>query len=170
MSTDNSDELPIVSERIFTDLQADLEEPDVTLRFLLNYLEMWDGRFARLSAAVSAGNRPKAMDAVMSVRTSARMIGALRLAQRAADTERHLFAGDTKGAALLLDDLELCGRDTMQELRRRFLPRFDPDRTYDRLQKPHSRDAGNESKDWLRRADGLLAGLASSATWEPRLG
>lgn len=170
MSTDDSNELPIVSERIFTDLQADLEEPDVTVRFLLNYLEMWDGRFLRLSAAVSAGDRPKAMDAVMSVRTSARMIGALRLAQCAADTERHLFAGDTKGAALLLDDLELCGRDTMEELRRRFLPRFDPDRTADPQKKQHAPDPGHEPNDWLRRADGLLAGLASSATWEPRLG
>lgn len=161
MSTDDSNELPIVSERIFTDLQADLEEPDVTLRFLLNYLEMWDGRFARLSAAVSAGNRPKAIDAVMSVRTSARMIGALHLAQCAADTERHLFAGDIRGAALLLDDLELCGRDTMEELRRRFMPRFDSDHLIDRRQKPPTTGPGQEPKDWLRRADSLLAGLAS---------
>lgn len=170
MSTDNSDELPIVSERIFTDLQADLEEPDVTVRFLLNYLEMWDGRFLRLSAAVSAGNKERAMDAVLSVRTSARMIGALRLAQVATDIERHLLGGDTRGAALLLEDLKFSGRTTMQELRRRFLPRFDPDRTADRQKKPHTPDPGHEPNDWLRRADSLLAGLASSATWEPRLG
>ncbi|SDI26634.1 hypothetical protein SAMN04488693_10848 [Arthrobacter subterraneus] len=170
MSTDDSNELPMVSERIFTDLQADLEEPDVTLRFLLNYLEMWDGRFLRLSTAISAGNRPKAMDAVLSVRTSARMIGALRLAQRASDIERHLLAGDTRGAALLLDDLELCGQATMEELRRRFLPRFDPDHSVDRRQKPPTTGTGHEPNDWLRRADSLLAGLASSATWEPKLG
>lgn len=170
MSTDNSDELPIVSERIFTDLQADLEEPDVTLQFLLNYLEMWDGRFLRLSTAISAGNRPRAMDAVLSVRTSARMIGALRLAQRATDIERHLIGGDTRSAALLLEDLELCGQATMEELRRRFLPRFDPNRAVDRRHKPPTTGTGHEPSDWLRRADSLLAGLASSATWEPRLG
>ncbi|MFJ6280528.1 Hpt domain-containing protein [Arthrobacter subterraneus] len=170
MSTDDSNELPIVSERIFTDLQADLEEPEATLRFLLNYLEMWDGRFTRLSAAVSAGNKERAMDAVLSVRTSARMIGALRLAQVATDIERHLLGGDTRGAALLLEDLEFCGRATMQELRRRFLPRFDPDRTADRQKKPHAPDPGHEPNDWLRRADSLLAGLSSSAKWEPRLG
>lgn len=169
MSSEDSGELPIVSEQVFTDLQADLEEPGVTLQFLLNYLEMWDGRFARLSAAVSAGNKERAMDAVLSVRTSARMIGALRLAQVATDIERHLLGGDTQSAALLLDDLELCGQATMLELRRRFLPRFDPDRAAGRQKKPHAPNPGHEPNDWLRRADSLLAGLSSSAKWEPRL-
>lgn len=169
MSSEDSGEQPIVSEQVFTDLQADLEEPDVTLQFLLNYLQMWDNRYTRLSEAINAGNRETAMDAVLSVRTSARMIGALRLAQRAADIERYLLAGDTQSAALLLGELEQCGGATMQQLRRRFLPRFDPDHSVDRRRKPHTPDPGREPNEWLRRADSLLAGLSSSAKWEPRL-
>jgi hypothetical protein len=168
MSPEDPGKVPLVSAEIFNDLQADLEDPGIAHRYLLEYLQMWEGRFLRLSAAIRTGNAEAGMDAVLSVRTSARMIGALRLAHVAADIEQDLAAGDMQGAAQLLDQLEVCGRFTMEELRRRFLPQFGPTAGRDELEDPQAPGPGPEGKGWLRRADSLLADLAPTR-WEPRL-
>ena len=170
MSPEDPGEVPLVSAEVFNDLQADLEDVGIAHRYLLEYLQMWEGRFLRLSAAITARNKDAAMDAVLSVRTSARMIGALRLAQLAADIEQHLAAGDTQRAGSSLDELEVCGRLTMEELRDRFLPRFGPERMEGPQPGRRIADHGPDVNAWLRRADSIIAGLSPSTGWEPRLG
>ena len=166
---DDSGKLPLVSADVLHALQADLEDAEAARRYLLNNLQMWDGRYTRLSAAINAGNKEAAMDAVLSVSTSARMVGALRLAQLAAGIQQYLVAGDIRGAASSLDELEACGRLTMEELQRRFVPPFDPEGTDGVRQNPQNLDRGPRAGGWLRHADSLLAVLNPLHRWEPRL-
>lgn len=169
MSADHPGKQPLVSGDIFNRLQEDLEDTEIARRYLLDYLQMWEDRYVRLSAAVDAGNIEAAMDAVLSVRTSARMIGALRLTILATRIEQYLAAGNTQGAALLLNELEVCGRLTMEELRRRFLPRSGTEGADSQRQDQQNPASGREANGWLRRVDNLLAGLAIFARCEPTL-
>jgi HPt (histidine-containing phosphotransfer) domain-containing protein len=168
MSAEGSGKLPLVSGDIFGELQADLEDTASAHRYLIEYLQMWEGRLLRLSAAISAENEEAAMDAVLSVRTSAGMIGAVRLAQLAADIEQHLANGDTEGAASWLNELEVCGQLTMEELRLWFLPRLDSESREHLRQDPHILE-GQEPNGWLGRADSIIAGFSPSTGWKPRL-
>lgn len=126
MFVDGPENLPMVSGEIFDDLQANVEDPDVARQYLVDYLQMWDGRFLRLSAAINARSTETAIDAVLSIGTSSRMIGALRLAKLADTIEQHLVVGDVPGAACLLDELHDCGNLTMDKLRRSVLPGSGP--------------------------------------------
>jgi HPt (histidine-containing phosphotransfer) domain-containing protein len=167
MSANNPGNFPLISGDVFSALQADVN-PEVARRYLMQYLQMWDGRYTRLSSAITAGNKEAAVDAVLSVRTSAQMMGALRLAAVAARIEEALAGGETRRAVPLLDELEACGRLTMEELRRRFIPEIGLDGT-DRLPKQSETDPGPNSNGWLRRADSLVSVLAPFLRPEPRL-
>lgn len=169
MSVEDLGELPLVSGEVFNDLQAALQDTDSARRYLLSYLAMWDGRFVRLSAAVSSGSAEAAIDAVLSVRTSAQMVGALRLATLAAGIERHLAVGDIQAGASLLDELEACGQLTMEELGGKFLPR-EPDRTDGPRQDGQAPQPRPGLNDWLRRADDVFSGLARLAGQQLGLG
>ena len=138
---DDSGKLPLVSADVFNALQVDLDDAEAARRYLLSNLQMWEGRYTRLSVAIKAGNNEAAMDAVLSVRTSAGMVAALRLAQLAAGIQQYLVAGNTLG----------------------------PEGTDGERQNAQNLDRGPGVGGWLRRADSLLAGLAIFARWESRL-
>lgn len=100
MSAEDSGKVPLVSGKVLGDLQEAMQDPEGVRRYLLSYLGMWDDRFLRLSATISSENVEAAVDAVLSIRTSAQMVGAVRLAALAAGVERHLAGGELQAAVL----------------------------------------------------------------------
>ena len=75
-------------------------------------ITIWPGRFERIHAAVLAGHREDAMDAVLSLRSSSMMVGAARLGEMATDLILLLKGGRCAAAAEKLTALQLCGNET----------------------------------------------------------
>lgn len=117
MAGQNYRELPLVSREALDDLRHGIGAPEVYSEYVGRYLAMWPGRYQRLVTALGSGNEEALMDAVLSVKTSAGMLGALRLARLALDMTEAVREGRMDGVRARLDELELCGRLTMEQLR-----------------------------------------------------
>ncbi|EMY34089.1 hypothetical protein D477_011371 [Arthrobacter crystallopoietes BAB-32] len=126
-----SGQLTLVSREIFDTFQEELQDPGICYRYLLDYLRMWDWRYLRLSRAVRAGDAETAMDAILSANSSARMVGALRLAALAAEFEQRLKEGGIPAVVPLLGGIAMCGQLTMAEIRRNLPINDDGDRAHD---------------------------------------
>ncbi|RII87133.1 Hpt domain-containing protein, partial [Clavibacter michiganensis] len=85
--------------------------------FLRFFVDLWPTRWERLDAAVRAGDRPAALDAVLSVKSSAAMVGALRLSDAAGQLERAIRAADHARAQAMLPDLHEVGERSMDAMR-----------------------------------------------------
>jgi hypothetical protein len=94
----------------------DEEVPGAAIRFASAFIGLWGRRSSRLAEAVWAGDPVAALDAVLSVKTSAAMVGALRLSCRAAGLELALRAG-AGDIALLCEDVLACGDETLSAIR-----------------------------------------------------
>jgi hypothetical protein len=107
-------EAPLLDPGVLSDLEQ--EVPGATTGFTRAFIGLWEQRRARLVRAVLGGNRPEALDATLSLKTSAMMVGALRLAEMAGELEHSLIRRDGKQDRLC-DRLEVCGTATMEALR-----------------------------------------------------
>ena len=85
--------------------------------FLRFFVDLWPTRWERLDAAVRAGDRPAALDAVLSVKSSAAMVGALRLSDAAGQLERAIRAADHARAQAMLPDIHEVGERSMDAMR-----------------------------------------------------
>jgi hypothetical protein len=104
---------PLVSVTRLRELEDELSDVAPCKAFIGSYVCMWGNRFARLSSAAHASDLPGFMDAVLSIRSSSQMAGALRLAGLAARAQRAAEAGDAVGIRCLVREIEDCGRETM---------------------------------------------------------
>lgn len=111
------EDFPLVSRGVLHDLQAALAAPGVYSGYVCAYTAMWPCRFQRLVAALDAGNQEVLMDAVLSVKTSAGMLGALRLARLASEIEDAVRHCRMDWIGTRVGELELCGRLTVEQLR-----------------------------------------------------
>lgn len=109
-------DFPLVSREVLDVLQEGVGAPEVYREYVGRYLAMWPGRYQRLVSALGSGDEEALMDAVLSVKTSAGMLGALRLARLVLDME-DAVRERIGGVRARLDELELCGRLTMEQLR-----------------------------------------------------
>ncbi|WP_247650013.1 Hpt domain-containing protein [Clavibacter capsici] len=85
--------------------------------FLRFFVDLWPTRWERLDAAVRAEDRAAALDACLSVKSSAAMVGALRLSGIASHLEGAIRAADQSGARALLADLGEVGERSMDAMR-----------------------------------------------------
>ncbi len=85
--------------------------------FLRFFVDLWPSRWERLDAAVRAADRPAALDACLSVKSSAAMVGALLLSDVAAHLERAIRAADHARAAAMLPELGEVGERSMDAMR-----------------------------------------------------
>ncbi|MFT2752630.1 Hpt domain-containing protein [Clavibacter sp. Sh2088] len=85
--------------------------------FLRFFVDLWPSRWERLDAAVRAGDRAAALDACLSVKSSAAMVGALRLSGIASHLEGAIRAADQDGSRALLSDLREVGERSMDAMR-----------------------------------------------------
>lgn len=113
-------DLPLVAAGVLEELKADLAVPELYRRYLSHYLKMWPQRCGRLSSAVRAEDGEALLDAVLSIKTSAAMVGALRLECLARGIEAAARDGCRDRMQPWLAELERCGALTMEQLRREY--------------------------------------------------
>ena len=106
----------LVSVRVLRDLSDQLG-PGTSQQFVADYIRLWDSRYSRLVSALHTTDFPAAMDVVLSIKAASQMAGAERLARLAADAQALVRKQDRSGLAALLEPLEQCGQETMDELR-----------------------------------------------------
>lgn len=110
-------DLPLVAREVLDDLRDDLADPGLYERYVGQYLAIWPGRYGRLISALQAENNDALTDAVLSIKTSAGMLGALRLAQLASDIEDEVRHQRMNNVRALAAEVERCGELTAEQLR-----------------------------------------------------
>ena len=110
-------DLPVVARGVLDVLQGELASPELYKEYVGRYLEMWPGRYQRMVSALDADDQEALMDAVLSVKTSAGMLGAVRLQQLALTIENAVRKQQMDGVRAVLNELEGCGQITSEQLR-----------------------------------------------------
>lgn len=110
---------PILDPSVLAGL--DKEVPGAAIRFASAFIGLWGRRSSRLAEAVWAGDPVAALDAVLSVKTPAAMVGALRLSCRAAGLELALRSGAGE-IGLLSEDVLVYGDETLSAMRQHLGP------------------------------------------------
>ena len=118
VSTSDRNEVPLISRDVLDALEQELEDPDAYATYVRLNHGLWPARHQRLVEAIRTGDTTGAMDAVLSLKSSSQMIGAMQLAELALTVERALRDGRLRAAEELLKDLEECGTATMQQISR----------------------------------------------------
>lgn len=107
---------PLVDPSVLGDMARDFSDPAVVLRFARDFSATLEGKLERLELRIGAGDATGAEDAVLSVTTSAMMVGAVRLNRVAGAIHRMITAGDLDGARRAVALLRACAADTLREL------------------------------------------------------
>ncbi|UVJ38147.1 signal peptidase I [Arthrobacter sp. CJ23] len=97
--------LPALDRRPLRRLAREMNSKDAARNFAASYTRLLPQRVDRISHALSAGNSNLAMDAVLSLKTSSSMVGALRMEQHCARLERALVMVDHTAAAEAAQDV-----------------------------------------------------------------
>ncbi len=108
---------PLVDPSVLGDMARDFSDPAVVLRFARDFSATLEGKLERLELRIGAGDATGAEDAVLSVTTSAMMVGAVRLDQAARVVHRMIVAHDLDGARRASALLRACAADTLGVLR-----------------------------------------------------
>lgn len=104
---------PLLDPSVLAELDEDV--PGAATRFASAFIRLWDSRSSRLEQAPRSGDPAAALDAVLSVKSSSALAGALRLSSHAAGLELALRTG-TGDVVLLCGDLLACGEETLSAL------------------------------------------------------
>jgi HPt (histidine-containing phosphotransfer) domain-containing protein len=89
--------------------------PGAATRFASAFVRLWGSRSSRLEQALQGGDPAAALDAVLSVKSSSALAGALRLSAHAAGLELALRTG-VGDVVLLCEDLLACGDETLSAI------------------------------------------------------
>ncbi|MHA7217779.1 Hpt domain-containing protein [Arthrobacter sp. MDT1-48-3] len=114
---------PLLDLDVLRDMERDFPDTFVVERFARDFSETLEGKIDRLEAWLQDGDPMAAQDAVLSVTTSAAMVGATRLKQAALATQRFLAADDLGAAQRSVALLRGCATDTVRELLDTYLGR-----------------------------------------------
>ncbi len=114
-------EVALLNRDVLEKLAGELNDPGLTLRFAMDYARMWKPRYEGLSAAVRRRDTMAALDAVISVRTSALMVGGLRLARIAGKLETVIRDGKFNRSPRLLNLISALGTATVMELQNSYI-------------------------------------------------
>ncbi len=98
---------------VLRDMRRDFSDPSVVERFARDFCDSLAGKIDRLDGRLQDDDAMGAEDAVLSVTTSATMVGAVRLAQAAGATQRSIRAGSLEDARRSVARLRACAADTV---------------------------------------------------------
>ncbi|NVM94391.1 Hpt domain-containing protein [Arthrobacter wenxiniae] len=108
---------PLMSLGQLHDLEDSLGgETEACKGFVSNFVDMWTGRFQRLSTAIRTEDLDGAMDAALSLCAASHMVGAKRLEQCAEELIGMLRTGCLQQASMALPSMGRCGRETVHRL------------------------------------------------------
>ena len=114
--------LPVLDLDVLHELEEDMGSTGIAHSFARDYISIWDKRRTYLEASVEDDDAEAAMDAVLSLKNSALMVGAARLAKLAVDLEHLVKRGDLSAARQLLPCVALTGAETVSGLKLGYLP------------------------------------------------
>ncbi|MBP2215722.1 Hpt domain-containing protein [Arthrobacter sp. CAN_C5] len=112
------EELPLVDRQILALLGDHIDNPTALKSFVLDFVDAWDDRYLRLTTDLEDHSGVAAVDAILSIKTTATMVGASRLADLAADLENLIRVDEYPAAAALLPRLHSCALQTIEALLR----------------------------------------------------
>lgn len=122
----NGDQIRHVEPSVLQNLEEQLRSREITSRFAGDYARLWAQRQRRLEGALESRDREAALDAVLSLKVSSAMIGAVRLAELAEKLELVIRAKDNlQGAGPLLVLMAEQGSATVKELQANYLRKDD---------------------------------------------
>jgi len=114
--------LPVLDLDVLRELEEDMGSTGIAHNFARDYIKIWNKRRTYLEASVEDDDAEAAMDAVLSLKNSALMVGASRLAQLAVNLERLVKNGDLPAVRRLLPFVALTGDQTVCGLQQGYLP------------------------------------------------
>jgi len=114
-------EVPLLDTSVLENLAEQLGQPVVAWDFANDYASMWGPRQHRLIASLGREDRAAALDAVISLKVSSTMVGALRLAYLAERLEAAVREGDLQDGAALLAMIAIHGQATVNDLQLRYI-------------------------------------------------
>lgn len=113
----NDDEFRYVDPSVLKNLEEQLRSRETALRFAQDYVRLWARRQHLLEAAVESRDRTAALDAVLSLKVSSAMVGAVRLARLTEKLELVVRGkDDLQGTRPLLALAAEMGSATVKEL------------------------------------------------------
>lgn len=107
---------PLLEPEALQEMERDFSDTTVVERFAREFASTLVPRLDRLAERIGQGDALGAQDAVLSIASSAAMIGAVRLAGLARAVQRLLVEDDLDGASGSLGALRTCGDDTLGAL------------------------------------------------------
>ncbi|MBM6622432.1 Hpt domain-containing protein [Micrococcaceae bacterium RIT802] len=115
-SLPSPEEPPLVDLAILHDLEQQLDGRSAVLDFVGDFASLWAARYTRVAEALRTGDDEAALDALLSLKASASMVGAIRLAGRAEEIESAMKRGDVGDGKTFLPALSTCGQLTLHAL------------------------------------------------------
>lgn len=112
---------PVLDLTVLQELEEDMGGSGVARTFANDYIGIWDKRLGYLEQSVRNNDPDLAMDAVLSLKNSAFMVGGSRLASLAVEVESLIRAGDLPAVTALLPVVAQTGRDTVTALKKSYL-------------------------------------------------
>lgn len=113
---DRTGRTPLVDPDVLHELEDQLDSPTAARAFVRDFVAVWDERELRLSSAVTRRNQAASLDAVLSLKITSTMVGAIQLVALAEGLEKLLRDGLLDEAAAALPHVRRCGLRTMREL------------------------------------------------------
>ncbi len=114
---------PLLDLTAIQTLEDQLDNPLTARAFVLGFTQLWEKRFKALATAIASHDSVAALEAILSVRTSAAMVGGVQLAHLAAIVEDVVRTRDVQQAGTMLARLDDCGRATVAELQSSYVLR-----------------------------------------------
>lgn len=102
-------------DRLLDEVGGDVVARD---RFITDFIDMWEGRLARLRAAVDRADAAEALVVMRSIRVSAEMVGATALRMLAEEESTRLRGHPFEAIDLRLGGLAALGQRACHELAR----------------------------------------------------
>lgn len=116
-------DMAVLDPAVLDRLEEELGNSAVTRAFAEDYISIWGKRINYLMRSVADNAADAAMDAVLSIKNSACMVGGSRLARLAAELEGVIRSGDLAAAQPLVAGIADAGRATVLALRQGYLAR-----------------------------------------------
>lgn len=110
------EQVPLVDQRALRELGEDFDSPTVVQDFARDFVQSWEGKYQRLAVSIHQGDQMRAKEAVLSVKVTSIMVGAVRLAHLAVHLEQLIENKDMDAATRSLACVEACGSETRTEL------------------------------------------------------
>ncbi|WP_430592606.1 glycosyltransferase [Humidisolicoccus flavus] len=115
--------LPLIDLTVLDELAIELDgKTDYALEVVSQFVIVWPKRVSNLRTAVAAEDVQATRDAIASIRVSSAMLGARRLEMAANDFTALADRADFDACRAAIPTLTRVGDDTIEEIRKLFLP------------------------------------------------